>query len=517
MLWGLIFGIYVASKSIAFAALSTANRAKVAATFKDSSGLDVLLGKPHAINTVVGYTSWIAISVLLIIGAIWAFLLVTKNLRGEENSGRWELLLAGRTSAARATASVLGGLAVSLTLLYVVTALCFVVIGRYHNVGFGVQAALYLALTAVAGAAEFMAVGAFASQLMPTRSRAASLCAGFFGVCFLLKAVADTTSAVWVMNITPLGWIEKMQPLTGSQPVWLIPIVGFIGILVGLSVFLASRRDLGDSIFADKDSASPRTKLLHSPLGLAVRMTRMSNFSWLMGITLMALFYGFVTKAAAQAFNDLSAKDDKTINKILQVSQQHFGAILYLAVVFLFIMVVIMVYAANAVGAMREDEAEGYLDNLFVRPISRSRWLLGRVTIVIVGVVIAGLLGAVATWVGTASQHVDVSFHTLLLAGINTMAPAFFTLGIGILALGVVPRLTTFIAYGVIAWSFLIQLISSGATFNHWLLDTSVLQHVPLAPASSPNWTAAAILAGLGLIAALIGAAVFRARDLQTA
>ena len=134
----------------------------------------------------------------------------------------------------------------------------------------------------------------------------------------------------------------------------------------------------------------------------------------------------------------------------------------------------------------------------------------------LVCIILAGVIGALATWLGVASQHVGLSFHTLLLSGINTIAPALFILGIGILALGIVPRLTTFIAYGVIAWSFLIQLLSSGTTFNHWLLDTSVLQHVSLAPAASPNWTEAAILSGLGLAAALIGAAFFRRRDLQT-
>lgn len=515
VLWGLTFGIYVASKTIGFAALSPVQRAKVAAPFSNSVGLNVFLGRPERINTLAGYTTWIALSVLMIIGAIWAFLLATRSLRGEESSGRFELLLAGRSSLSKATANVLGGLAASLVLLYAITALCFIAIGHYHNVNFGPQAALYLALAAVSGPAEFMAFGAFASQLMPTRSRATGLAAGFFGICFLLKALADATSAVWVNNITPLGWIEKLQPLVGSRPVWLLPIAGFVAVFAGLSVWLAGRRDLGDSLFADKDTAQPKTRLLRSPLGLSLRITRMSNLSWLLGIGLMALFYGVITKAASQAFNSISGNAEKEITKILQVSQ-HAGAILYLAIVFLFIMVVIMAYAANAVGSMREDEAEGYLDNLFVRPVSRVRWLSGRALIAIIVIALASLAGAVATWLGVASQHVAISFHTLLLSGINTMAPALFILGIGILALGIVPRFTTFIAYGVIAWSFLIQLLSSGTTFNHWLLDTSVLQHVSLAPAASPNWAEAAILSGLGLGAALIGAAFFKRRDLQT-
>jgi ABC-2 type transport system permease protein len=319
------------------------------------------------------------------------------------------------------------------------------------------------------------------------------------------------------MNITPLGWIEKMQPLQHSQPQWLVPIVGFIAVCAAFSIFLSGRRDLNDSVFADKDNAQPRTGLLGSPLGLAIRLSRLSSLSWLVGIGLMSLFYGLITKAAAQAFGDLSSKAEKVFSKILQTSPQHAGAVLYLSVVFLFIMVVMMVYVANAVGSMREDEAEGYLDNLFVGPLNRKRWLFGRLEIIASVTILAGLVGAMTIWLSTVSQHVGVSFHTLLLAGLNTISPALFILGIGVLAFGVIPRLTTFIAYGVIAWSFLIQLLSSGTTFNHWLLDTSLLQHVPLAPGASPNWTAAAVLTGLGVLAALIGAILFQARDLQTA
>jgi ABC-2 type transport system permease protein len=516
VLWGLVFGILVASKSIDYASIypTAAARAKIAASFSNNVGLNALLGKPHHINTVVGFTAWNALTVTAIVGAIWAFLLASKTLRGEETAGRWELMLTGRNTARQATANVLAGLGTSLLTLYAVAGLAFIAVGHVHTVNFSPQAALFLALACVSAAAEFLAVGALASQLMPTRSRAASLAAGVFGLSFLIKAVGDASGATWLLNVSPLGWIEKLQPLYGSQPQWLLPIAGFVVVLTGLTIFLAGRRDLGDSMFADKDTAKPRSGLLKSPLGLALRLTRITAASWLVGIGLLALFYGLLTKAAAQAFN-ASQKALKVESGLVHGSQ-HAGAVLFLGIVFLFVMALTMAYTASAVGAMREDEAVGYLDNIFVRPVSRLRWLVGRAGLAVVVVALAGIIGGVATWVGVASQHIDVSFHTLLIAGLNTLAPAYFTLGLGVLALGLVPRITTLVVYGVIAWSFLLQLLSSGINLNHWLLDTSIMQHVPLAPAASPDWRAAAILTGLGLLAAIVGAAIFRTRDLQT-
>ena len=73
------------------------------------------------------------------------------------------------------------------------------------------------------------------------------------------------------------------------------------------------------------------------------------------------------------------------------------------------------------------------------------------------------------------------------------------------------------ILYGLVLWSFLIEIIGSSITTNHWLLDTAVLSHLGPVPATSLNWTAIAWLTGLGVTAALAGLAAFRNRDLAAA
>ena len=96
------------------------------------------------------------------------------------------------------------------------------------------------------------------------------------------------------------------------------------------------------------------------------------------------------------------------------------------------------------------------------------------------------------------------------------MAPALLTLGVAVFGFGFAPRLALIGSYGVIAWSFLIQMVSSGINLNHWILDTSVLHHIALAPATEPNWHAAGIVAGLGVLAGALGVWRFHRRDLET-
>ena len=45
------------------------------------------------------------------LGAVWALLVATRLTRGEEDAGRWELLLAGGTTRGRALSLVMAGLA----------------------------------------------------------------------------------------------------------------------------------------------------------------------------------------------------------------------------------------------------------------------------------------------------------------------------------------------------------------------------------------------------------------------
>ena len=60
---------------------------------------------------MAGYTAYKTMFILVILGAIWGLLIATRLLRGEEDAGRWELFLSGRTTRGRAAAQAAIGLA----------------------------------------------------------------------------------------------------------------------------------------------------------------------------------------------------------------------------------------------------------------------------------------------------------------------------------------------------------------------------------------------------------------------
>jgi ABC-2 type transport system permease protein len=184
---------------------------------------------------------------------------------------------------------------------------------------------------------------------------------------------------------------------------------------------------------------------------------------------------------------------------------------------FLILALLIALIAAGQITAMRTEEADGYLENLLVRPVSRTSWFAGRLGLCSLLLLTAGLLAGLGAWAGVASQHSGVRFGSLLTAGLNVVPPGLFLLGLGALVLGAWPRLTSAVVYGYLAWSFLVEFAGGVIHTSHWLLGTSVFFHMVPAPATTPDGTSMAGLTALGIGGAILGGILLTRRDQQTA
>lgn len=513
--YGLVFGLFVAVSAIVYASTYTtlSARAQVATTFGTSSGLNAILGSAHGIDTVAGYTAWRSVGVLSILGAVWGLLTATRLLRGEEDAGRWELLLVGQTTRRRATAQALFGLLLGLVVLWGVTATITLFVGLTPRVGFGVGSVLFLAFALVSSAAIFLAVGALTSQLAPTRRQAAGYAAGVLGIFFAVRMVADSGSGPgWLRWLSPLGWVEELRPLTGARPLVLLPICVLVGVLAGCAIWLSGARDLGTGVVADRASGPARTRLLSGTTGLAIRLSRGVVTAWCVAIALGTLMMGlFAQSAGATLAADAADRDIFT-----KLGFEGTGAEQYLAITFLLVAAVVALIAAGQISSARTEEVDGRVDHLVVRPVSRYGWLAGRLVVAVGAVTLAGVLAGLACWVGAASQHTDVGFAALLGAGLNVVPPALLVLGLGALVLGLWPRAVAAVTYGLVVWSFLVEILGGIGSLPALLLDTSLFHQMAAAPAASPDWVSSGILVALGVLAAAAGAVAFRHRDLTS-
>jgi ABC-2 type transport system permease protein len=512
-LWGYIFGIAIASSALSYAKLykTQAARDHLAAAYGSNKATTALFGPAPDLQTVAGFTVFKISMTLIILGAVWGLLTSTRLLRGEEDAGRWELLLAGQTTRRGAAAQAVAGLGAGVLTLWSIAALITVVTGLSSDIDIAAGPALYFALAMVSTAVMFLAVGAVASQLAATRRQAATSGAVFLGACYAVRMVADAGvglhGLIWA---SPLGWVEQLQPLTAPHPLALVPIFAFSAILVAVAVHLAGRRDVGASILPDRAGGRQHLRLLSSTVGLTARLVRPTVIGWWVAIALSGMLYGLIAKSAGASISGSSVQQ-----VFAKLGARGAGADAVLGVCFLMVAILVGFVAAGQITAARSEESEGHLDHLVVRAVSRSSWFGGRLLVATSVLVIGGVAAGACVWLGAASQHSGVSFTTLLGAGVNLVPPSITILGIGALALGVWPRAASVTVYSLLGWSLLVVIVGGFGTANRWILDTSVFHQMASAPAVSPDWGANGAMMAIGIVTALIGGLAFRRRDLQ--
>ncbi len=399
-------------------------------------------------------------------------------------------------------------------MLWALTAALTVAAGSRPSVGFSASASLFYATAGTASAAMFLAVGAVTSQLGRTRRQANGIAGAAFAVAYLIRVVADSGAGrAWMRWASPLGWVENLQPLTGSRPLALVPVVLLVAVAAGAAVILAGRRDVGAAILTRREAATTRTRLLSGPTALVTRLERWVALAWIGGLATLALIFGVVARSAAEA----NLGDTSIEEAVGRLGGQAIGAAAWIGYEFLYLAALVAFAAAGQISALRNEEADGHLDNLVARPVSRRRWLAGRLGFAVALVALAGLACGIGGWVGVTSPHSDLGFATMVQAGVNLVAPALLVLGVGTLLYGLSARLAVPILYALVLWSFVVQIVGSSITTNHWLLDTSVLSHLGPVPATRPDWGAVAWLVALGVITGLAGLLVFDRRDLAEA
>lgn len=485
-----------------------ASRLAFAHSFAHNKAVVLFYGKAYDLLTVGGYSAWRVGGTLAILAAVFGLLAAVRALRTEEEAGRTELVLAGTAGRHTVYLASLIAIAVGAMLLWLAMG-AGLVLG-----GLPAGGATYLALAVAAVIPVFVGVGALTSQLAPTRRAALELGGAIVAVSFVLRVIADTSPSLgWLRWVTPLGWAEELRPFTGARPLAL-PLFALASSLLLVSAGrIAVRRDVGNGLLATRDRAEPRLSLLSSPTAQALRGEQVSLIVWLSSVGAFAFIVGVISKSISSA--GISRQLQRELAKLGS------GSILrpagYIGLTFLFFVLAVSLFAVSQLAATRHEEADERLETLLALPVSRRRWLGGRLALAAAGAGAISLTAGFLACAGAASQGVAISLPRMLEAGANCLPVAVLFLGIAALAYALVPRAAAGVAYGLVAVAFLWQLFGSLLGAPHWLVELTPFAHVGLVPAQGFRGGAAAIMAGLGLLAGLASTALFERRDLAAA
>jgi ABC-2 type transport system permease protein len=494
------------------------------------------LGDPYAMNTPEGYitfrymeTAW---PLLL---SLWPILAGARLVRGEEERGTMDVLLATPEPRTRLLLEKVGALLLALLVIAVLFALG--VVGGEAALGGGhvdFARALLAGLNLSLLAFFFGMVALLISQLTASRRAAAGWASGLLLLSLLLDMTGREVSGSWLPYLSPFYYYNLNRPLLPGfpdQPLAALLLVGLAVLCLVGSTVLFARRDIGRSTFEwqrERARGQSGTQQVLRSLSRAERevSTRAVSlhtlsadgwgaFWWLLGMVAFCAALEFITPAFQKAFNQ-AVQQTPWLTKYLFDTPTDTNAALLGTMVFAFVPALVVILALTLALKWSSDLENGRLELIFSTPQSRPRVLLERFGANLLVVLLAPVLTWLALTIGAQLLNLNVSQGRLLAASFSTLPPALITMGLiyalaGRLRYGAVLGIVT--AYLVL--SYLQESLEGNIQFPNWFMSLSIFHLYGNPIFQGMNWTNFLGMTGVGIALLVIGLVQFRYADIE--
>lgn len=448
--------------------------------------------------TLAGMAVWKNADAIYTILGLIMVLTVVRHSRGEEESGRAELVgagVVGRLAPLTAALAVTCGSAVLAGLL---TAAAMTATGA--------DAAGSLAFGAAITAAGlvFAGMGAVAAQLTQTARTAIGVAALGLGVSYVLRFLADGSGVTALKWLSPQGWSHLVRPYGDDNMAVLLLSLAFTAGSLALAYRLLTRRDLGHGLIPERPGPASSDRL-RSPLSLAWRLQKGLLFGWIAGYAIAGLVLGALATSIEEVARQGAAVEEFFHRYTASPEATMTDAYLWLIV--LSLGYVSALYPLLTLLRLRNEEISGRAELLLSTPVSRARWVGGHLLFALAGSTL--ILAAAGLTMGLVAGAPGK-----VLAGALVQVPATWVLaGIGVLAFGLFPR-----AAAAISWATFLFVNLFGEVLGPILgIDYRIAKYavpypnLPMVITGEP-FTATAITIMTGITAVLVAAGLSAVR-----
>lgn len=481
------------------------DRQRLAAAVGGNPALSLIFGPARDLTTADGFNAWRAGMLGAFFAGLMAILIVVRNSRADEDSGRAELIASGVLArpSRLMTAVLLASIAsVALGVVsFVVTVIC----------GGGAADTAILSATFTASGLMFAGVGAVAAQLGSEARTASSLAVATLGVLYVLRGYVDSSGAPdWMTWLTPFGWLEETRPATGNNPWPLLLALGLAVVLVVVAFELQARRDFGGGMIASRPGA-PEAGIVGNVWGLALRLQRGALISWLVAFAGLGFIFGTLATSIGDIVADNPSMADVLASGAVDETDLTFA---FMVTILQIIGIIAAVMGVQIVLRIYSEELDFRVEPLLAGSLRRPTYLATNAIVALAGTAIA-VIGA-GTFLGlvAASRDDTVSVSDAIEQAVATVPAVWTLVALALAAVGAVPKLRLIAWLGVVA-TFGLTIL--GPTFNlpDWMLGISPLHHVPNVTADSPNWSGLYWVSAIAIVFLIIAFVGFRRRDIH--
>jgi ABC-2 type transport system permease protein len=487
--------------------VASGDDAAALAALAGNPAIRTLFGTPLALDDPGGFAVWRTGTPLAVLVAAWAMVTATRVTRGEEDAGRWNLLLAGRTTLAAVVVRHVAVLAAGA----VVTgaAVCAALVATGTSAAGAVLFGCGLALVGV----FFAGTGAVCAQVFSSRTAATGAGTAVLGIGLLARMAGDGSDALAGLRwVSPFGLLTLSRPFAGDRwgPLLLLG-VSAAAVAVAATA-LARRRDVGAGLLTLPSVRTPRPWLLGSVGAFAVRTALGVTVGWSVALgayfLLIGALAGSLTAFLADnpRFTDLAAQAGFTgLDRVDG----------YAATLFAVAAVPIGMYTVVRTARLGTEESDRRLTLLLATPVTRIRILAADAAATLGGAAVLLAVVAGATWAGAATTGTDLGLGAALAGTGNTLPIVVLSLAAALFALGAAPRLVGVVGAVPAAGGFLVRTLAPAVDAPGWVDELSPFSHLAPVPLTAPNWFAGAVMLTIAVALAGAGAVTYRRRDMR--
>jgi ABC-2 type transport system permease protein len=426
--------------------------------------------------------------------------IVRRHTRGEEESGRFELL--GATPVGRlAPLGAAMVLAVGTSFASGVVTIPAVIAG-----GWPVAGSIVFGLAQVGVGISFAALTAIAVQLSSSYRACGAWIFGAFGLTFILRMLGDVS---WdkpgriIGWFSPLGWAQQVRYYDGDRA-WplLLPVALFV-VALPLAGWLQSRRDLGAGLLADRPG--PATGKLGTALGLAWRLQRAGFVGWLITFVILGGLFGAIVDTIGGLMTGAATE---LLSKL--------GGIGTFNDVYLTLIGVMGAFGAAAFGIgaalrLRTEESAGHLESVLATRVTRLRFFASHAVIAFVGSTV--LMAAIGLTMSAAHIKGSSGFWREASPAFAHLPAVWVMIGLALVAVAWLPRFD-WLGWGLLALVVFIGELGPLMNLPDWVQRISPFSDTPKIPVEAMNWTTEALLTAIAVVLVAAAGVGYRRRGM---
>jgi ABC-2 type transport system permease protein len=411
------------------------------------------IAEPVKIDTPGGYATW-KYGFTILVMALWPILVASRMLRGDEERGILDSLLALPQSRARVALQKLAAMWTALLGMAVLIGLLTYAGGASVKADFGLGDSLLFGLNLALICGVFGSLTLFISQFTQDARPAAGIAGGLLLVSIMVDMIHRVIPGTdWFSRLSPVYYYNLSKPLIpsyGTDPVAMGVMVLLSVIFSAAAIWLFVRRDIGRTVALPRwlrvpeRAVSPERALpvnewsLRSVYLRSLASIGVSTAWWTLAIAGFAAFMIFVAQQTLQQLQELMAGSSLLQNLITNVgggSQANLGDAI-LSFFFVFLPVLLMAFAVTQASRWASDDEDGLNDLVLAAPQSRLTVILARFAALTTATVIIGVVTLVACGAASAASGLALNGNNLAAATLSMIPLGLLTAALGYLFSG---------------------------------------------------------------------------------